>query len=77
MDALSASIVVLLVLAQVRNILAQLWVHRAIKEAFELNCADIDAGIYEHGQWRYDLIPSHVALMFDLTQWRYRSPFEA
>ncbi len=62
-------------LALVRNHMAFLWRIRALNEAHELNSADIDAGTYVDGQWRYDQIPSHEALMFDLTRWRYRSPF--
>lgn len=58
-----------------RNVLAYRWALRACNEAYTLNMADIEAGTYVDGQWRYDQIPSHESMMFDLTQWSYRSPF--
>jgi hypothetical protein len=77
MSAILITGIALYVFLNVRNVLAHKWALRAINEAYQLNCADIDDGIYEDGTWRYDLIPSHAALMLDLTQWRYRSPFQA
>jgi hypothetical protein len=74
--AITLSLVALFALLQVRNILVARWGIRAIEEAHALNLADIDAGRHGDPFARYDQIPDHFALIFDLTVWRYRSPFK-
>jgi len=70
----------LVVLAMVRNVLTCRWQMRAADEAHELNLADINALsgpalMAFDSDVRYAAIPDYYAVMFDLTQWRYRSPF--
>jgi len=75
-SAITFVTVVLCVVLLIRNNMVYRWRLRAADEAHALNVADIEAGIYVDLQSRYDLIPSYEAQLFDLTLWKYVSPFE-
>jgi hypothetical protein len=79
-DATVLTVLGLLCLALAWFVLATHWELMALAEAHELNVADINAGrvlTMEQLDERYAQVPSFAAVAFDLTQWRYRSPFAA
>lgn len=75
MDTFTWSVVAGLALIQVRNYLAFVWRARALTEAAALALEAVYSGRpWEHF---YAACPGYFALFFDLSQWRYVSPFKA
>lgn len=75
MTALDALIVSAWVLLAIRAALAIKWLDRMTLEASIKTSAAMHAGDYESRF--YEELPGYFALMFDLTTWRYCSPFKA
>ena len=75
MSAIGYTFLSLCFLLAIRNQLAYRWGIRAIEEAHSLAGRLIDEG-REDFLSPYEKLPSHEKLMFDLTQWTYRSPFK-